>query len=133
MSNNDTELFELCKQVYEATGWDERKFYATKYGVLYITQLPGNIESDEDVICRTYTSDFILEKLPEWIGDYGSMTMDRGYMHGGTGAFRYKYSRDNSDKILEGTGTTSLKALLKLTLALKEAGLLEASKSGRDE
>jgi len=75
-------------------------------------------------IAPLYTSDYLLEKLPEWIGKYGDMQMSRGYMKGSTGAFRFFYGRDGQEASIEGTGTTAVSALLKLTIALSEAGEL---------
>ena len=95
----DNELFELCKEVYEKTGWREPSFGG---------------------LIPTYTSDYLLEKLQ---GVYGwsdfSLTSDPAesgvvwqslyYTYDG---MDYKYKSD-----------TPLKALLKLVIALNDAGV----------
>lgn len=110
----EDELFDLCKEVYRRTNWDDDSLWHKTY---------EDYRPDLDISVPLYTSDYLLEKLPEHISKYGSMTMERGYMSGRTGAFRYKYSRDNREELTEGTGVTSLKALLKLVLALDKAGI----------
>ena len=93
------ELFELCKQVYEATGWKG-------LGRRYINE---PLEKDDWI--PIYTSDYLLEKLPfpteigcdsfMWIGKY----------------------ENRGNQIWE-RADTPLKALLKLTIKLHEEGLL---------
>lgn len=108
----DNELFELCEQVCEKTRWDE--------GELYCLQ-DGNIP--------LYNSDYLLEKLPSalWIevsGEGKQVALLTINMQGNGEAvavyalpydtgFRGAYSK---------RADTPLKALLKLVLALKEAG-----------
>jgi hypothetical protein len=109
----DEELFTLCKQVRERTNWfaDIRIFYA-----------------DTDVPC--YTSDYLLSKLPkrigtdpdtdyvlymeceseEWLFTYNDIQNGWGFAKG------FERTQLRAD--------TPIKALLKLTLALAEAGEL---------
>ena len=131
------ELFELCKQVYEATGWkytigrfhDDGSYdgYVGHKGVAYTPNpqdaewLPKNIP--------LYTSDYLLEKLPvylmysgeqyffelevfedkTWRGNYGYQDRDGWY--------------DHPDINLQ-PEDTPLKALLKLALKLHEEKIL---------
>lgn len=126
MTNNtqDTELLDLCKQVYEATGWDDDSLRHWLGGNIHQKRL---FESDiylnnttEDTYVPLYNSDYLLEKLPAqleqgelFVGKWGKSYWRAGY-------FNYKPGwsdlRDFSD--------TPLKALLKLTLALHKEGLL---------
>jgi hypothetical protein len=124
----DNELFKLCKEVYKRTGWDGDKQFAydDTYGdkwLRYIAEFPH--ESREwrlENMIPLYTSDYLLEKLQ---GVYGwsdfSLTSDptesgvvwQSLYHTYDG-MDYKYKSD-----------TPLKALLKLTIALSEAGELK--------
>ena len=116
--NNQDELFILCKQVYEVTGWEPDNF---EKGIATAFGYP---ESDFPI----YTSDYLLEKLPGLIG-VTSVHMDDihtkarelrpgEYLAGAT-------YQSNVKGILRGaSGDTPLKALLKLTLKLHKEGLL---------
>lgn len=102
----DNELFELCKEVYKRTGgWGteenaltNHKLWHPKYSI------------------PIYTSDYLLEKLPfgtelgqdsfAWIGKWEQ----------GAGSATKRQIWERAD--------TPLKALLKLTIALHEAGEL---------
>ena len=106
MANQASELSELCKEVYEKTGWivgDESWEWHTTI----------DAKLNSMFIAPKYYTDYLLEKLPlvsveksnnEWIAMSG-----RGY-DGPT----YGYIAD-----------TPLLALLKLTIALSEAGELK--------
>ncbi len=121
MTTENRELFELCKQVYEATGWENDPYIkhlnkAPKYEHRY-----GN--------ASIYTSDYLLEKLPvylmysgeqyffelevfedkTWRGNYGYQDRDGWY--------------DHPDINLQ-PEDTPLKALLKLALKLHEEKIL---------
>ena len=121
--SNDQELFELCKEVYKKVGWGLEKvdldFYFDEYGllrsrfqVLSITKwgLPTGY-------VPVYTSDYLLEKLPkkvtlnvlEKVMDYEKWSVA---------------SWTGISDIVECGADTPLKALLRLTLALKESGEL---------
>ncbi|RAN77980.1 hypothetical protein B5P43_18285 [Bacillus sp. SRB_336] len=113
----DQELFELCKEVYERTGWNEMKFFHSKYGLLYITQLPSITDGDDE-FTPSYTSDYLLEKLPEIVTTRGSSDfLHLKKSHGEYHAY-YSFKRRNP------TSDTPLKALLKLVIALDDAGEL---------
>lgn len=105
----DKELFELCKRVYEATGWENDPYKkhinkAEKYEHRY----------GESAI---YTSDYLLEKLPRSYDGY-PVTV------GSIGENDWQAWYYNEDGNIQQIADTPLKALLKLTLALKEAGEL---------
>jgi hypothetical protein len=112
----DKELFELCKQVYGATGWDG---YALK-----VYDKNGDVTELKDL--RTlpdfpqYTSDYILEKLPVFTSVQSAYTFDDDYQE----SVGFEANHMNSDTKTY-RADTPLKALLKLTLALYEAGELK--------
>ena len=98
----DNELFELCKEVFERTGWGfiDGEFEDTR----------NRLTSDNQII---YTSDYLLERLyshdpaierfnDEWLAT--AVRDPKGSDYGEDGA-------------------TPLIALLKLTIALDEAGV----------
>jgi hypothetical protein len=136
----DEELFTLCKSVYEKTGWDESTEIIRKYSLnkepsvfmrppkgMELGVLSGTIEWQSPL----YTSDYLLEKLPPvifvrtsdgnnntailtvWIN--GDKTAHAAYM--------IPFDEQNRGDYAQ-TSDTPLKALLKLTLALHEAGEL---------
>ena len=113
MTIESSELFELCKQVFEKTGWgstdlDKQMYVETEFGPEYVESI-GDGEGFWEF--PLYTSDYLLEKLPfpteigcdsfMWIGKY----------------------ENRGNQIWE-RADTPLKALLKLTLKLHEEGLL---------
>lgn len=109
MTHNDTELFELCKEVYIQTQWDDT------YRIFVNNQIWNKLDFVADkkiqksnVYIPLYTSDYLLEKLPN-------------------SCMVYKHPRGFGAKMalkLNQFADTPLKALLKLTLALHEAGEL---------
>lgn len=118
-SHTNPELYELCKEVYEATGWDGDELDALRQAE------PG--EEDENIVCPLYTSDYLLEKLPrtvENVDNDGSNSLEVGvgtqelweasYANAFHVDYRYTVGAD-----------TPLIALLKLTLALHKAGELK--------
>lgn len=109
----DNELFELCKEVYKRTGWDKTK---DSYK-LYRDGMPVPL----------YTSDYLLEKLPLYINreprdELSLLKFDGGWS---AGYFRAMNSGNGvqylADKVY--VADTPLKALLKLTIALKDEGV----------
>ncbi len=114
MSKPDTnQASELCKEVYERTGWKP-------------TDWQHGIEDGQPL----YTSDYLLEKLPaHFYGGTIAMTAETD-----EGPTRYSFFyEDNYETAkvvhcknvrLQGWDDTPLKALLKLTIALSEAGEL---------
>ena len=103
--NNDIELLDLCKQVYKATGWE--------------------MDSWKDFQFPLYTSDYLFEEIDRRIGEYRVLHVYsmfdietyESYCKANVGTpGSINISTDRTDTIL--------KALLKLTLALHEAGVL---------
>lgn len=131
MSSTDTdqasELYELCKEVYERTGWEDVSALTDAEGKLLSPGYLGGRLYKEFV--PLYTSDYLLEKLPEYVIEYDSyheqdicnylcvMKVPDGYVARYDGlSLAHKVKVQRSD--------TPLKSLLKLTLALHEAGKL---------
>ena len=128
----DNELFELCKDVYERTGlaisksdkgevgsYDSRIKYYGVDGFMQDSPFKDSIPQ--------YSSDYLLEKLPvkvvkdersHWFSLYPLDS--QGYWGAG-------YTDENSPSNLDIYGVwdnTPLKALLKLVIALHDAGEL---------
>lgn len=117
-TNQVNELYELCKEVYEKTGWEAPETYKAE---------DGNPEND----WQAYDTDYLLEKLPaHFYGGTIAMTAETD-----EGPTRYSFFyEDNYETAkvvhcksvrLQGWDDTPLKALLKLTIALSEAGELK--------
>ena len=113
------ELFELCKQVYEATGWDDtRDYYHEKDSFNFDTR-SFERNGERTVVERRrapydiplYTSDYLLEKLPEWTELKRKTTTS--YIAKRDALVSYSFESD-----------TPLKALLKLTIKLHEEKIL---------
>jgi hypothetical protein len=129
---NDNELFELCKQVYEKTGWKEpknlqlyRPMTVHKNDSNQEWEIVHNIWSDDTPFDEydyipLYTSDYLLEKLPPKItGFYQYFSLKRL-----AGAYETPPWTATYGKGMKFYADTPLKALLLLTLALDEAGQL---------
>ena len=120
MSNlKDTNQVELCKEVYEKTGWivgDESWDWHTTI----------DAKLDSMFIAPKYYTDYLLEKLPPVVQD----SYDKKFRHiqmwiNGDGEAIACYV-EPYDKYFRGAyiaeSDSMLKALLKLTIALSEAG-----------
>ena len=103
----ENEVFELCKQVYEATGWDKTKDAFR----LYIDGVPVPL----------YTSDYLLEKLPKSLNRYGLFELAPTRAETMWSAGYWTNDRLETFSVI---GDTPLKALLKLTLNLHEEGIV---------
>lgn len=113
-TNQASELFELCREVYEKTGWK-----------------PTDWQHGDEGGQPLYTSDYLLEKLQpfktEARGNRGDMMPVNAFVfvrRESKNEFRagYRYNL-NGGKYSDGIyADTPLKALLKLTIALSEAG-----------
>lgn len=142
----DKELFELCKSVYEKTGWKGQHFWympemqTAPNGQPLITDhyIPVYQPSGSRIGFPLYTSDYILEKLPDaikhpehgykwrlqlkkigkwYVASYENELWVRVYM-----ANEYRTDEKLYTWKEPYTADTPLKALLKLTLALHDAG-----------
>ena len=123
------ELFELCKQVYEATGWDgTEKFWHSlishdmKRWSDYKLQdyKPDSLFGMR--IVPLYTSDYLLEKLPYKIGKANSAIWLR--LGKTRNSFTVCYMGSDLVCLYDFEADTPLEALLRLTLNLHEEGLL---------
>lgn len=113
---NDPELFELCKEVYKRTGWETGQPGYYRENEVVGTSSEGSFlkTATNRETLPLYSSDYLLEKLPfptelgrdsfAWIGKW-----EQG---AGSAPKRQVWERAN----------TPLKALLKLVIALHEAG-----------
>jgi hypothetical protein len=120
--NNDNELFKLCKEVFEKTGWDEQKFYFETSGFdTAVRQKIGKPSFTTLKLTPLYNSDYLLEKLPKIIDDR-RITLQPVVV--GWDA-SYDLVEEADDSILDSFSNTPLKALLKLTLTLVEEGKLK--------
>ena len=146
MNTQDKELFELCREVYERTGWGDTPDYVEERfvdGKLVATDVCENVgyEEDNEVFGGVqrkhfplYTSDYLLEKLvpfkTEAMGSRGDMMPVNAFVFvrresGNEYRAGYRYNL-NGSKYSNGIyADTPLKALLKLTIALHEAGELK--------
>lgn len=129
MTNTDTELYELCKQVYEATGWKDTEQY------LWLDDSHHNTHPEWDTIERSshdmggkgtplYTSDYLLEKLPSRLIFHNN---DCAIEVRRTKKDKYMWSaniRHSYGQYFKQISDTPLKALLKLTLKLHEEKIL---------
>lgn len=116
------ELFELCKEVSDLTGWQiERWFcYSDKKGWTVSDYAHG------EKWVSAYNSDYLLEKLPEeYEGDNFSLSIDTDPHERGKWEAGYEDLFVNAD--------TPLKALLKLTIALHEANALTPTTRRKDK
>lgn len=133
----DTELFELCKEVYSRTkdtwGWTDDMQWIEVNHFNEVSIFPkwrslSDNSSEVQKHAPLYTSDYLLDKLPTHLGgdetnwldiyaayDDATKTWFASYEYASSEPDGSSYSR-NAD--------TPLKALLKLTLALHDAGEL---------
>jgi len=128
----DNELLELCKEVYLKLGWYPGNNYSEKVWVnnsagklaIKTTKETGDYWQE---ICPAYSLEYLLEKLPKYIELFDEHADDYLLF------LRPNFKGDEWNAGYSGLGTwmpyltdadTPLKALLKLTLALKEAGEL---------
>ena len=137
MSNTDTnqasELFELCKEVYKRfPKWNDTEQY------LWLDDSHHATHPEWDTIetathdmsgkgTPLYTSDYLLEKLPEEVKKRVLVVTNGDRPHAGY-AERDNYGNYTLDEYYWKNAQYSnevLKALLKLTIALSEAGELK--------
>ena len=129
MTTASNELFELCKEVYEATGLaDTIDYFYLKNNGDYNVDRASHTQVDHnwwklggEVPARCfplYTSDYLLEKLPSTIKNEFDGGDDYLILYKKNGSWYADYM----GQFLRCNADTPLKALLKLCLALKEAG-----------
>lgn len=121
---NDTELFDLCKEVYKRTEWDSTRdvyeFYKDVSGHLQLNRANVFAEAvPKDRMCPLYTVEYILEKLPRKIGQHVLTVQPVSYP-------QWCASYDSpEDEVYNRFADTPLKALLELVIALDEVGELK--------
>lgn len=139
----EKELFELCNQVYEATKFETGEWFEITENLIvtdedkYIME-QDTVDTPYDFIPR-YTSDYLLEKLPQFIRFDGFEMSRLEVCPAGYGK-EYKtpnytpkrpyvaewcagYSTKHGEIIKLGVSDTPRKALLKLVIALDDAGV----------
>lgn len=135
----DKELFELCKEVYEKTGWkDQLQFFdGYLYNGEHNIETVGGWESegasysfDSRHNIPLYTSDYLLERLPTKVNGYKWLSMEKrtNYYAVSYGTSGGGYAPDNYKEWYP--ADTPLKALLKQTIALHDAGELDKGDKG---
>jgi hypothetical protein len=143
-TNQASELYELCKEVYEKTKWGTsfEDLEIIKQCVVVPNGKVEDYSSDlvfgekwGDWLVPLYTSDYLLEKLPAHFYG-GTITMTAETDEGPTRySFFYEDNYETAKVVhcknvrLQGWDDTPLKALLKLTIALSEAGELDNDQS----
>lgn len=122
--SKDTELFELCKEVYERTGWKDTLGYIQPFGqnAHFPDWFDDTITEDHD-IAPLYTSDYLLEKLPNTIRKDWWLNIAPETSYKGLWIADYQHKKTKQSSPI-GVATSPLKVLLMLTLALHEAGEL---------
>ncbi len=136
-TNQAGELFKLCKEVYELTGWnDTQNGYYFVDGEQPLLYNKDNFHISKEPWWRhmaylspAYTSDYLLEKLPSpLIFDENDCAIEVRR----TKKDKYMWSaniRHSYGQYFKQIADTPLKALLKLTIALSEAGELNGQSS----
>ena len=119
----DNECFELCKEVYKRfPEWDDTQngyyFVDSREPLLYDNDVFAVKDDDQwwgqmAFLAPQYTSDYLLEKLPP-------TSVARGVAFSVATRIAATY-----EQLIGAEGDTPLKALLKLTIALSEAGELK--------
>ena len=134
MSNTDDELFELCKEVYKRTGWNKTEFLWVApplndidYTIMHKSKLHelNDYIKHPEMVDKMYNStfcydtDYLLEKLPR---TFSSVAL--ALWAGGSQGWIAEY---DGMQLMRSHADTPLKALLRLTIALHDAGELNQS------
>ena len=123
-TNQVSELYQLCKEVYKRTGWKQEPdiSYLHKYWDNHDELCVISIEEADDTLIPAYTSDYLLEKLPRYI--YLQQSAD-GKSWGASQLQPTELrTAENAYQSINTSAVTPLRALLLLTLKLHEEGLL---------
>ncbi len=123
------ELFELCKEVYGRTSWDDDDLLHYLGGEVHFKRL---FESDmfhlgttRDTYAPLYTSDYLLEKLGHGAGVYKDST---GYTAHRPTMLGAPENKDPLNGRVGWHGKTPAAAILTMVKELLEKGLLDAKK-----
>ena len=121
----NNELFELCKQVYKATGWGDTDSIINSGGDRTSSGYLG--KRLYEYFVPLYTSDYLLEKLPKKIKRDSSTGWLVLSPMDSQGAWSVGYEPDHTEHIDDYPmewGESPVAALLKLTLKLHEEEIL---------
>ena len=134
MTIESRELFELCKQLFEKTGWDstdldKQMYVETEFGPDYVESI-GDGETFWEF--PLYTSDYLLKKLPGELkrsdDQYGALWGMKNLTQMLDGvwdaSYRFEDEMNPPDYKYSCEADTPLKALLELTMKLHEEGIL---------
>lgn len=125
----DEELFELCKDVYERTGWKTGQPGFYRDNEVVSTSSTGSFIQSRKAreTLPLYTSDYLLEKLPRNINE----TTNELLVSRWASRWRACYMPINLGHFPEQRteADTPLKALLMLVIALDDAGQLVAAET----
>lgn len=134
--SQDTELFDLCKEVYKRTRWGKLGDKNTDFRFSMNDQeriVPRHQIGDGTVYLNStplYTSDYLLEKLPKEVAKKGIHWYLTISSRSTTDTWMADYEYDEYDDRYyffdTNSADTPLKALLKLVIALDDAGELKA-------
>ena len=140
-TNQANELHQLCKEVYERTGWEGVETYAVQNDdddeLFLVNNDNTNLGHNIYRVAYLYTTDYLLEKLPYTQSKKSTARTNRlyylsivaGHSTGGWLAGYHRIDNRRSESvpywwgvrnIIVGEAGTPLKALLKLTLALPD-------------
>lgn len=125
MTNQASELYRLCKDVYRRTKWDDYCEYWSFGGEYTVDKDSMTSIETQTAIIPLYTTDYLLEKLSA-ITDHVSVqrsnkiSIDASNDEKGNWYAHYWFK----SRRVQVKSDTPLKALLKLTIALSEAGEL---------
>lgn len=124
----DTELYQLCKEVYERTGWEGDRTIATytsydgKAEYLIVDNNAGELGHDLARYTYLYTSDYLLEKLPKKVRHNGKrLSPTLIYVDEHKWWLAQYYEITGGVPEYNTVANTPLKALLKLVIALDES------------
>lgn len=130
----DDELFDLCKEVYEQTGWDDTEDVWgewKRHGVTFETGRYSREEMEDadgyaiSELFPLYTSDYLLERLPSKIRHHGKrLAPTLKWVDESKWWLAQYYEEKGGVPEYNQVADTPLKSLLKLTIALDKAGEL---------
>ena len=124
-TNQASELFELCKEVYERLEWqidDATWIVGDENGDLFILTKEVEAQGYYDYYAPLYTTDYLLEKLPNYI--YLQQSADGKSWRASQLQPTELRTAENAYQSINTSADTPLLAILKLTLKLHEEGLL---------
>ena len=135
MTKVDTELFDLCRKVYEVTGWNMPKSSRNRWLLdrgSYISQVQIKPKAPAEYkVAPLYTSDYLLEKLAVYfeITDNGHIESEEVILisrEASTpdGDATWMAMKHPNNKTIKAYSTSPLKALLKLCIKLKKEGVI---------